>query len=56
MPAESTDYGAHRGNYKEIKGLNGKVHEVYEVNKKFAKIYELEHTVEALIDSCLVTY
>lgn len=56
MIISGADIKTYRGKYKEIYGPNGKIHEVYEVNKKFAKIYDLEHTAEALIDSCLITY
>lgn len=50
-----TDIKFNRGAYKTI-NIDGKIKEFYEVPKQFAKIYDLDKSVESLIDSCTVDY
>ena len=52
---EGKDIKFNRGNYCTIE-IDGKLKEFYEIPKQYAKIYELDKSLEALIDSCSVDY
>ena len=52
---EGKDIKFNRGKYCTIE-IDGKLKEFYEIPKQYAKIYELDKSVEALIDSCCVEY
>jgi hypothetical protein len=51
-----SDIKFNRGKYVQISDSNGRVHECYEIPKQFVKIFDLDKSVEALIDSCLISY
>lgn len=50
------DIKFNRGKYKQVIMKDGKVKEYYEIPKKYAKIYDLDNSIENTLKMCEVTY